>query len=178
MIKRYKIPEWHQLYSDYFRYIKNRKRTREFVIKFAKDHKLYSGLIQVGTKTVMKFKKGRYVEENVPYFMINDNNPKILEHDLKILGTTALKRRNDGYYPLRVNSDEMRDWIKLLKDHDNFVILDPPEIKQYICCIDENGKDFGDIVRKFEAQGDDLYLIVECNEDFIAVDAFIEQEEN
>ena len=175
-VKVYKIPSWHILYAKYDAYLKNRKQTFDLVLNFMRSHNLYSGLIKVGETEDTKMVKGERIKAMTPFFMFSDHNKAIVEHDLKVLGTDVLKKVKDGFYTIRRGSKTYNDWVNTLKVHDNFKVLDIPDISEYVLIHGKNDQDRGKIAKLFYTEGDDLYLYLECKFDFDVTDDFIEKE--
>ena len=189
MIKYYKIPKWHIVYAKYNQYLENRKRTAELAFMFMRKHGLYSGLIKAGEDKKVKKVGDDWVETSLPYFMISDPDPLVLEHDRKILGTASLVPTRDKYYPIRRNSKFMEDWRAILKENDNFKVLSIPDLSEYIILTgkvyknahkmkeqSEKGKlalNRGCATTMFHKDGEDVYVKVEApqtietNGDFI-----------
>lgn len=191
MMKFYKIPDWHDIYALYENYLKNREKTKMLVLKFMKKYNLHSSYVMVGYDIKKGMKKGEQTLEEVPFFRFKDNDPKIEERDKRTLnrankkvGKEYMKHRdNDAYvkkdsnsfYGIRKNSPIMIEWTSLLRSYDNFKILDVPNIMSYLIF---NEKDKTVRIQKvFEKHGDDLYLCIICNRDFIVSEDFIEIKE-
>ena len=174
MIKYYKIPKWHIVYAKYDQYIQNRKRTAELAFQFMRKHNLFCGLIRAGETEKIKRKGDDYIQVINPYFMISDKDSRIIEHDKRILGVSLLKPTNDGYYPIRLNSPEMGDWKKILKDNENFKVLSIPDISEYVALLGKRKGAKGYAKTDFYKDHEDLYVRIstlhekmEVHEDFI-----------
>lgn len=190
MIKFYKIPDWHDIYALYENYLKNREKTKMLVLKFMKKYNLHSSYVIVGYDIKKGMKKGEQTLEEVPFFRFKDNDPKIEERDKRTLnhinrklieknksrsGDAYVKKDSDDFYGIRKNSAVMTEWISLLRNYDNFKILDVPSIMSYLIF---NEKDKTVRIQKvFEKHGDDLYLGIISNRDFIVSNDFIEIDE-
>lgn len=166
MERRYKIPSWHELYSDYFRYLENSKKTLEILTKFRKKHDIKCELMSAGTNE----------RTGQPYLCIGTHKDyKRIAADKKKFGTALLKPNRDGLYGLRKNGTLYRDWLETLKNEDNFKVLDEPRISKYIA-IDNKGKDLGEFEREFSVVDKDLFVTIRSDQKFMVTDDFIEVE--
>lgn len=175
--KIYKIPDWHILYAKYDQYLKNSVKAKSLILSFMQKHNLYSGLVKIGNETINTMNKGKKVTMISPYFMFNDKDPDILDHDIKLIGDQVIKK--NGYYSLRRKGSLMKEWKEILKKNDNFQILDIPNISEYIAVKKddtEHTEGYSNVVRTFAKEGDDLYLKIVSYYPIKVVDDFIEVE--
>ena len=166
MQKAYKIPSWHQLHSDYFRYLENTKQA----IKLLKDFREKE---DIRCELVLPYTDSRTGKSSLKIATTKDY--KRIVHDKKKFGTDLKKPDGNGFYGIRLNSKLYAEWQEILKQNDNFKILSEPKIAQYIG-INNKGKDLGKFEREFLVDDKDLYLYIDCPYDFIVVDDFIEIE--
>lgn len=175
-VKIFKVPDWSVLYAKYTQYLKNRKKTSEIVLSFMRENGLYCGLVKTGWEEKIKKKGDKYELVKYPYFLISDNDPDIIKHDLEKLGNSA-RRRIGEYYPLRKNSEIMHKWVNKLKANDNFQILDVPSTEGYVVLHDAektNVRMRNLYLRSFAMEGNDLYLRIQSQHPFDVSDELIE----
>ena len=166
MIKAFKIPKWHELYSEYFRYLENTKDTIRILTDFRKRHKIKCELVLAG------------VDERTqkPYIMIGTHKDvKRVVADKKRFGTDLLKPNLRGMYSFRKNGKVYQDWLETLKKEDNFKILAEPKILDYIA-FDNDGKDLGEFEKEYLVYDKDLYMLITSEKDFVVDEDFIEIE--
>lgn len=166
MERTFKIPKWHELYTQYFAYLENTKDATRILSEFRKKHGIECEFFIPGTdeRTGKPFLIiGTYVDMN-----------RII-HDKAKFGTDLLKPNHQGLYPVRKNSDLYKDWIATLKKEDNFRILDEPKINTYIG-IDNDGKDIGLYEKEFCTDGITLLLRISSEHEYVVSDDFIEVE--
>ena len=160
VIRYYRVPDTHPLYSQYQEYLDNQNVTHKLLKKFTKDHRIRCRLIRVGYKQIrQKVALYEMGTVNRPYFEFTDEDEKRIKHDIKWLKTAVAKRPVDGYYHLVYNSHVMKDWIKLLnkKKHK---LIEIPDVRPYT--DNENGK----LLKSFAFYKGDLYLKIESDREF------------
>lgn len=166
MERTFKIPRWHELYSDYFRYLQNVEDTKRILTKFRAEHDLKCEWFVPGTDE----RTGK------PFLSIGTHiSVERIIHDKGVYGTDLLKPNKQGLYALRKNGGLYRDWLETLEYEDNFKVLDEPKISQYMA-IDNKGKDLGEFEREFLVHGKDLFVNVKTENKFIMTEDFIEIE--
>lgn len=166
MEKAFKIPRWHELHSDYFRYLRNVEDTTRILTKFRKKHGIECEWFTAGT----------HERTGKPFLYIGTHvDVQRIIHDKAKFGTDLLKPDKYGRYAVRKNSALYKDWIETLCCEDNFKVLDEPKISTYIA-IDNKGKDLGKFEREFLVKDGELYLDIRSEEKFIVTDDFIEIE--
>lgn len=167
MIERtFKIPSWHRLYSDYFRYLNNTQQAIKLLKEFRKEQDIQCELI-------LPYTDSRTQKQSLKIATTKDY--RRIAHDKKKFGTDLKKPDSQGFYGIRLNSKLCQSWLDILKANDNFKILDEPKIAEYIG-INNKGKDLGKFEREFLVDDKDLYLSIKCEYKFIVVDDFIEIE--
>lgn len=166
MERTFKIPRWHELYSDYFRYLQNLEDTKRILTKFRNEHGIQCEWFTAGIheRTGKSF---LYIGTHV--------DVERIIHDKKKFGTDLLKPDKHGRYAVRKNSNLYKDWLETLRYEDNFKVLDEPRISKYLA-IDNKGKDLGEFEREFLVHNKELYVNVKTENKFIMTDDFIEIE--
>lgn len=165
--KAFKIPSWHELYSEYFRYLKNTQETIEILTEFRKEQGIESELVMTGTDE----RTGKIFLE---IGTIKDVNR--IKHDKAKFGTNLLRPNSRGMYPVRKNGPLHAKWVAKLLEHDNFKVLPEPSVTQYIA-FDKKGKDLGEYVKNFVISKDNsLYMMISSETEFIVTEDFIEVE--
>lgn len=166
MERTFKIPRWHELYSDYFRYLQNLEDTKRILTKFRNEHDIKCEWFAAGTEE----RTGK------PFLYIGTHvDVQRIIHDKKKFGTDLLKPDKHGRYAIRKNSALYKDWLETLRYEDNFKVLDEPRISKYLA-IDNKGKDLGEFEREFLVHNKELYVNVKTENKFIMTDDFIEIE--
>lgn len=166
MERTFKIPRWHELYSDYFRYLQNVEDTKRILTKFRNEHDIKCEWFVAGTEE----RTGK------PFLCIGTHvDVERIIHDKKKFGTDLLKPDKHGRYAIRKNSALYKDWLETLRYEDNFKVLDEPRISKYLA-IDNKGKDLGEFEREFLVHNKELYVNVKTENKFIMTDDFIEIE--
>lgn len=166
MEKAFKIPRWHPLYSLYFQYLDNTQEAIQLLVEFRKENKIKCELIQTGVDP----------KTNEPWIWIGTiKDVKRIRHDKKMLGTALLKPKKNGMYPVRKHSQLWYNWVKKLKEHDDFRVLDEPSTIDYIAISNKKGGgDVGKFEREYLAVGKDLYLRFSSENDFIVNEGLVE----
>lgn len=154
----YKVPSWSELYSDYLGYLNNQKELMSILTEFRKNEGIKCELFNVfnGKGGKIAIGIGSKHEDRIAYDM--DRIP--------------LKKEKGGMYPIHKGSKIYKRFIKFLKSHDNFEILNEPSIYDYIV-FDNNGTSKAKYKKKYIRAGNELYLYIESKTPFIVSEDFI-----
>ena len=157
----YEVPKDHPIYEEYGEYLENNDRLSQLVFQFMKENNLFCGLVRTGFELKTKKIKDKYVMIDCPYFMIKDNDPDILKHDLEVL-KGSLKKEEQGFYPIALKSKYMDKWVKKIQK-ENFKIKSVPSIKEYITLheISKKSIENGRYYHSFAMEDDKLYMRIQ-----------------
>lgn len=170
----YEVSENHPVYKEYQEYLKNNSRLSQLVFQFMKENNLFCGLVKAGFEQKIKKRKDEYVTVAYPYFMIKDEDPDVLKHDLDIL-KDSLKKEEKGFYPIALKSEYMSKWVNKLQK-ENFKIKNVPSIKEYITLhkIKKGSLNDGKYYHSFAMENGELYVRIETVNPFDLTDDFIQ----